>query len=96
MSDAPVCENCGGGSLKRLVSRFALHRSSGAALDWNSGEESLAGTDTQDPQAMAGWMRRMQRDAGEESTPEFEQMVEELESGQAFDEDSTDNDADDF
>ncbi len=95
VSDAPVCEHCGGGSLTRLVSRFALHRSSGGALDWDSGEDGLAGADTQDPQAMAGWMRRMHRDMGEESTPEFEQMVEELESGSAFDNDEA-VDADDF
>ena len=94
-SSAPVCEHCGGGGLTRLVSRFALHRSPGGALDWDSGEENPGSTDAADPQAMAGWMRRMQRDMGEESTPEFEQMVEGLESGQAFDDDEA-VDADHF
>ena len=30
---------------------------------------------------MAQWMRRMQQEMGEEVTPEFEEMLEELESG---------------
>jgi hypothetical protein len=37
--------------------------------------------DMEDPRKMAQHMRRMQRDMGEDSTPEFEQMLEQMESG---------------
>ena len=33
-----------------------------------------------DPKRMAQWMRRMQKEMGDEVTPEFDQMVEEMES----------------
>ena len=93
---APVCEHCGSHNLSRLISRFAVHRSAGSSLDWTPDEESFGDVDTEDPRAMAGWLRRMQKEMGEESTPEFEEMVDELESGRMPEEDEEgDYEADD-
>ena len=84
---APVCEHCGSHNLSRLISRFAVHRSAGDSLNWAPDEESFGDVDSEDPRAMAGWLRRMQKEMGEESTPEFEEMVDELESGKMPEED---------
>ncbi len=78
---APLCEHCGSADLSRLISRFAVHRSAGAGLDASIDAEDFGGVDSQDPKAMASLMHRMQKEMGEESTPEFEEMVEEMESG---------------
>ena len=78
----PVCEHCGSQDLSRLISKFAVHRSGGGSLDWAPDSEAFGDVNQEDPRAMAGWMRRMQKEMGEESTPEFEEMVQEMESGQ--------------
>ena len=78
-SDAvPSCQHCGSGDLTRLISKFSFRRSWGSSLDW--APDSGYPDDNDDPREMAGWMRRMQKEMGEEVTPEFDQMVEELES----------------
>ena len=76
----PSCQHCGGSSMKRLISKFSFHRSWGDSLDWvpDSGYPDEA--DMEDPRKMAQWMRGMQKEMGEEVTPEFEEMLGELES----------------
>lgn len=66
--------------MKRLISKFSFHRSWGDSLDWvpDSGYPDEA--DMEDPRKMAQWMRGMQKEMGEEVTPEFEEMLGELES----------------
>jgi len=81
-----LCEHCGSSNLSRLISKFAVRRSAGDSLDWAPDSEAFGDVDPQNPKAMAGWMRRMQKEMGEESTPEMDQMMEELESGKAYDE----------
>jgi putative FmdB family regulatory protein len=77
---AAKCGRCGGGDLRRLISRVAVIKASNsdefAGLDDDS---MMSGFDESDPKAMAAWARRMQRESGEEMGPEFEEMVERLE-----------------
>lgn len=80
------CERCGSSDLRRLVSRFAVIRSSrGGDFDSLDDDSMLQGFDENDPRAMAAWMRRMQRETGEDMGPEFEEMVERLERGESLD-----------
>ena len=74
------CQHCGSGNLTRLVSKFSFHRSWGNSLDWapDSGYPDEAGQE--DPRRMAQWMRSMQKEMGDEVTPEFEQMLDEMDS----------------
>lgn len=88
----PLCEHCGSPNLSRLISRFAVHRSAGDSLDWAPDSEAFGDVNPEDPKAMAGWMRRMQKEMGEESTPEFEEMVDEMESGGALEDEGDDDD----
>jgi putative FmdB family regulatory protein len=81
-SSQPSCEHCGSQDTYRLISRFAIHRSPGSSLDDMDLDDSVM----EDPRAMARAMRQMQSEMGEESTPEMEEMLDELESGKLPDE----------
>ena len=76
----PSCEHCGGGKLTRIISKVSFHRSWGDSLNWAPDSDYPEGADQEDPRQMAQWMRRMQKEMGEEVTPEFEEMLDEMES----------------
>ena len=76
----PSCQHCGSGDMRRLISKVSVHRSWGSSLDWVPDSGYPDNADQEDPRQMAEWMRRMRKEMGEEVTPEFEQMVDELES----------------
>lgn len=85
------CEHCGSTSLTRLMSRFAMTRSEESRIDSLADPSSLSGLDESDPRSMARWMRKMGREMGDElGGQDFEEMVDEMESGKAPDEDGGD------
>ena len=89
----PSCQHCGSENMRRLISRVIVHKSWGSSLDWAPDSDFPQGLDQEDPKQMAQWMRRMQHEMGEEVTPEFEEMVGEMESGDGdFDDDQNDDD----
>jgi putative FmdB family regulatory protein len=57
-----VCPHCHGADLRRLVSQFAVLRSSADAFD----DSALAGLDENDPAAMERWARTMGEEMGGE------------------------------
>lgn len=78
----PVCDSCGNRDLQRLMSRFAVARSEESRLDALSDPAQLSGLDENDPRSVARWMRRMGQEVGDDMAgPEFDQMVDDLESG---------------
>lgn len=78
-----VCDKCGGRTLERLMSRFALGRSDEARMEALSDPSSLAGLDENDPTSVARWMKRMSREMGDEvgGGSEIDEMAEEMASG---------------
>ncbi len=78
------CERCGSDNLRRLISKVVVLKSDGdfGSLDDDS---MMSGFDENDPRAMAAWMRRMQRETGEEGGADFEEMVEKMERGEGLD-----------
>jgi len=80
---SPHCSFCGGEDLTRLISRVAVARSEESRLDDLADPSSLAGLDENDPKSMARWMRKMSREMGEDVGPEFDEVVDRLESGQS-------------
>jgi hypothetical protein len=64
-----------------LISRFALARGEEARIERMADDAALSGVDEQDPKSMARWMRRMGQELGEEGSAEFDQAVDEVESG---------------
>lgn len=76
------CRHCGGKSLRRLMSRFAMPKSEDARLDRLADPSNLGDLDESDPKSVARMMRKMGRELGEEfSGEEFDEAIDELESG---------------
>ena len=92
MSAAPQgqCQHCGSRKLSRLISRVAVGRSGGGALE-NLDERMLAGVDESDPRSMARFARRMRDEMGEDLGPDFDQAIEQMEEGTMPDEDGGDD-----
>jgi hypothetical protein len=55
----------------------------------------LGEVDENDPRSMARWARKMQREMGEDLGSEFDEMVEQMESGQLPEETAPDESLDD-
>lgn len=84
----PVCPNCGGTNLTRLVSRVVMHRGTGGA---GGGDDDFGGDDPggmfegldeNDPRALARAMRRMSDEMGEPMEPEMAEALGRLEQGE--------------
>lgn len=75
-----TCPSCGRGELSRLISPFSVLR----PLEAEGGEleADLEGRDEEDPRDMSSLMRHISEKTGEPLTPELEEMVERMESGQ--------------
>lgn len=72
----PICQNCGGKGLRKLVSRVAILRSEESRMDGLDDPLSLAGLDESDPASMARWMKKMGREMGDDAGPELEQEID--------------------
>lgn len=82
-ASSPRCPVCGGKELTRLISPVSTLRSEGSRLEDLASPESLAGLDENDPKSIARWMRKMSDEVGEDLGPEFEEVVDRLETGQS-------------
>jgi putative FmdB family regulatory protein len=77
------CPNCGSENLSRLISRVRVLRSEDTRLDALSDPSAWDGFDEEDPRAMARMMKKMGDELGEEMPPEFDEVVDRLESGES-------------
>lgn len=81
---SPVCPQCQGQRLRRLVSRVARLRSEDERLEALADPSTFAGLDEEDPRALGRLMRQMSNELGEEiDDPEFNEVIDRLESGQS-------------
>lgn len=79
----PHCPNCDSTNLNRLVSKVAAVKSEESRLDAMSDPSSFGDVDENDPKSVARFMRKMGGEMGEEMGPEFDEMVDRLESGES-------------
>ncbi len=82
----PHCPNCNSGNLSRLVSRVATLKGEDARME--SMADKFSGVDENDPKSIARMMRQVESEMGDDSPelgPEFDEMVERLETGQSPD-----------
>ena len=79
----PRCPACQSDELRRLVSRVRLMTSEETRLENLASPDSLGDVDENDPRSVARWMRRMGQEVGEDLGPEFDEVVDRLESGQS-------------
>jgi putative FmdB family regulatory protein len=83
VEDEPTCPRCGGQHLTRMISRVSLVRSEESRLDDLADPSMLDGLDEDDPKSLARWMRKMSAETGEDMPPEFDEVIDRLESGQS-------------
>jgi len=81
---APVCKHCGSRSADRLMSRFAMPKSEEARMEALADPSRLGGLDENDPKSVARWMRKMGSEMGDEmGGADFDEMIDEMEHGEA-------------
>ena len=80
-----TCSKCGSENVRRLVSRVRTVRSEESRLEDLADPSALGDLDENDPKSMGRFMRKMMNEMGDEAGelgPEFEEVVDRLESGQ--------------
>jgi putative FmdB family regulatory protein len=81
------CEQCSSRKLSRLMSKVRVVRGSTDGNGSTAGADDammneMAGLDENDPRALAGFMRKMAQESGEDMGPEFDEVVGRLEKGE--------------
>ena len=77
-----VCSHCGAKKMNRLMSRFAMPRSEESRMESLADPSKMGDIDENDPKSVARMMKRMGKEMGDEfSGPEFDEAIEEIESG---------------
>jgi putative FmdB family regulatory protein len=81
-----TCSHCGSQEVKRLVSRVRVVRSEESRMEDLADPSAWGDLDEDDPKSMGRFMRKMMNEMGDEVDelgPEFEEVVDRLESGQS-------------
>ena len=75
----PACKFCKGTDMERLYSRFATPKSEESRIESLADPSSFSGLDENDPASVAGWVRKMGRELGDDFCDgrDIEQMAEE-------------------
>lgn len=79
---SPRCTHCESPNLQRVIRRVAVAKSESSRLESLDSDSLLAGLDEEDPRSLGRAMRKMNQEMGEDLGPEFNEVVERLESGQ--------------
>ena len=77
-----ACPNCGSKKLTRLITRVRIAKSEDARLEAMADPSSFGDLDENDPKSMAKFMKKMGSEMGEDLGPEFNEVVDRLESGE--------------
>lgn len=85
-SASPRCPHCGSERLGRLISSFAVLRSEESRLEALAGPEAWGDFAEENPRSLARLARKLKQEVGEEAGPEFDEIVDKLESGETLEE----------
>lgn len=78
-----TCAHCGSRDVRRRMTKVRIAKSEDSRMDSMADEFSgLEGLEN-DPKAMGKMMRKMGKEMGEDVPPEFDEVVDRLESGQS-------------
>jgi putative FmdB family regulatory protein len=78
-----TCSHCGGQNTRRRMTRVRIAKLEDSRLDSLEGEMgNLEGLED-DPKSLGRMMRKMGKEMGEDLPPEFDDVVDRLESGQS-------------
>ena len=78
-----LCSYCSSDQVRRRISRLRLKRSEGSRLAELPDPASLEGLEN-DPQSLGRMIRSMSKETGEDLGPDFNEVVDRLESGQSL------------
>ena len=79
--DQAQCPICQSTDLTRLPSRVSIVRSESSSQDYLADPSNLADVDYEDPRAVAEWAKRMGDAAGLEMGSDYDEMIDQIESG---------------
>jgi putative FmdB family regulatory protein len=77
-----LCPNCASDQVQRRIGRIRIAKSEENRLDDLTDTTNLEGLEN-DPRALGKMMRKMSNEMGEDVGPEFNEVVDRLESGQS-------------
>ncbi len=77
-----ICSYCGSSDVRRPITRVRIKRSNASRLAEMPDPASLEGLED-DPQSLGRMIRTMSKEGGEDLGPEFDEVVDRLESGQS-------------
>jgi putative FmdB family regulatory protein len=80
---AVKCAHCGSKNVRRRMTRVRIAKSEESRMDSMADEFSGIEGLEDDPKAMGQMMRKMGKEMGEDLPPEFDEVVDRLESGQS-------------
>ncbi|MFN2197379.1 MAG: FmdB family zinc ribbon protein [Anaerolineales bacterium] len=80
-----VCSHCQSENVQRRIGRIRVARSEESRLENLADPSMLDGLD-EDPRSLGRMMRQMSSELGEDMGPEFDEVINRLESGQSPDE----------
>jgi putative FmdB family regulatory protein len=78
-----ICAHCGSKNVRRRMTKVRIAKSEESRMDSMTDEFSDFEGLENDPKAMGKMMRKMGKEMGEEAPPEFNEVVDRLESGQS-------------
>ena len=78
-----TCVNCGSRKVRRRMTKVRIAKSEESHMEGMADEFSGFEGMEDDPKAMGRMMRKMGKEMGEELPPEFDEVVDRLESGQS-------------
>ena len=78
---AATCKSCGGGNLKRALSRFAYHKSEQRILE-EYGAEPRSLDDYKDPRQIGRWAERKFEEYGMELPDQAREMIDAAREGE--------------
>lgn len=77
------CPLCSGEKLHRLVSRVAVMKSEDSRMENLADPSLLSGLESEDPRALASFMRRMSDETGEPLDAEMSEVLDRLDAGES-------------
>jgi len=78
-----ICPLCSGTNLHRLVSRVAVMKSEESRMEDLADPSLLSGLESEDPRALANFMRRMSDETGEPLDAEMTEVLGRLDAGES-------------
>ena len=78
-----LCSHCNSKNVRRRVTKVRIAKSEETRMDHMADDFSGFEGLEDDPKAMGQMMRKMGKEMGEELPPEFDEVVDRLESGQS-------------